>query len=95
MYIVFEIIVSEAEMLDEVCTSVQKEPMIQQLTGETVSGNLADGARLDVPAVGCLLTLGFFDPNTTYKNTTPVKVYEQHEREKNEYFAAEGSWPSG
>ena len=42
----------EAEMLDEVCISVQKEPILQPLTGEAARGNLADGARLDVSALG-------------------------------------------
>ena len=80
----------EAEMLDEVCTSVQKEPMLQPLTGEAVRGNQAEGARLDVSAVGfwrpserMFADVRVFDPNcTTYKDTDPVKVYERHEREK-------------
>ena len=82
-------------MLDEVCTSVQKEPMLQPLTGEAVRGNLSDGAKLDVSAVGfwrpsekMFADVRVFDPNcTTYKDIELVKVHEQHEREKkNEYL---------
>ena len=82
-------------MLDEVCTSVQKEPMLQPLTGEPVCGNLAGGAKLDVSAVGfwrpserMFADVRVFDQNsTTFKNTAPVKVYGQHGREKkNEYL---------
>ena len=89
-------------MLDEVCTSVQKEPMLQPLTGETVCGNLAGGAKLDVSAVGfwrpserMFADVRVFDPNcTTYKNTAPVKVYGQHGREKkNEYLDKRGKTP--
>ena len=69
--------------------------MLQPLTGEAVRVNLADGARLDVSAIGfwrpsekICCDARVFDPNcTTYKDTEPVKVYEAHEREKkNEYL---------
>ena len=77
------------------CTSVQKEPMLQPLTGEAVRGNLADGARLDLSAIGfwrpsekLFCDVRVFDPNcTAYRDTEPVRVYEAHEREKkNEYL---------
>ena len=74
----------EAEMLNEVCTSVQKEPMLQPLTGEVVRGNQADGARLDVSAIGfwrpserIFCDVKVFDPNcSSYKDNEPVKEYE-------------------
>ena len=64
--------------------------MLEPLTGEAVIGNLADGTRLDVSAIGfwrpseeMFCDVRVFDPNcTTYKDTEPVKVYEAHEREK-------------
>ena len=42
----------EAELLDEVCISVKKEPTLLPLSGEIVTGNQADEARLVVSAIG-------------------------------------------
>ena len=49
-----EIRAIEAELLDEVCTSVTTEPKLQPLSGEDyiTRGNKADEARLDISAVG-------------------------------------------
>ena len=80
----------EAELLNEVCSSVAKEPKLLPLTGEIVRGNKADEARLDVSAVGfwrpqekMFVDVRVFDPNCkTYKEMTPSLVYTRHENIK-------------
>ena len=80
----------EAELLDEVCHSVEKEPKLLPLSGEHIRGNTADEARLDVSAVGfwrpqerIFLDVRVFDPNCqTYAAMDPKNVYENHERSK-------------
>ena len=42
----------EAELLNEVCSSVTKEPKLLPLSGEHIRGNMADEAHLDVSAIG-------------------------------------------
>jgi hypothetical protein len=77
-------------LLNEVCSSVAKEPKLLPLTGEIVRGNKADEARLDVSAVGfwrpqekMFVDVRVFDPNCkTYKEMTPSLVYTRHENIK-------------
>ena len=70
--------------------SVEIEPVLQPLSGESITGNVAPDARLDVSAIGfwrpqelILVDVRVFDPNCkTYSNTEPEKIYERHERQK-------------
>ena len=84
----------EAELLDEVCISVTKEPPLLPLSGERVRGNQADEARLDVSAIGfwrpqekMFVDVRVFDPNCqSYKEREPNTIYAHHEtQKKNEY----------
>ena len=84
----------EAELLDEVCHSVEKDPKLLPLSGEHIRGNTAEEARLDVAAVGfwrpqerTFVDVRVFDPHCkSYTGMLPPKVYELHERaKKNEY----------
>ena len=80
----------EAELLDEVCSSVEKEPKLLPLTGEIIRGNKTEEARLDVSAVGfwrpqekMFVDVRVFDPNCkTYKDMEPPLVYKKHENAK-------------
>ena len=87
----------EAELLNEVCTSVEIEPVLLPISGEVIAGNDAPEARLDVSAVGfwrpqekMLVDVRVFDPNCkTYENVEPEKVYERHEKQKNQNTTTE------
>ena len=80
----------EAELLDEVCTSVTTEPRLQPLSGEEIRGNRADEARLDISAVGfwrpqakVFCDVRVFDPNCkSYRGKEPADVYQLHENIK-------------
>ena len=84
----------EAEFLDEVCTSVTKEPSLLPLVGEVIRGNKATEARLDVSAVGfwrpqerMFADVRIFDPNCrTYKDKEPHLIYSQHESLKKQEY---------
>ena len=60
----------QANLLAQVCTDVEKEPPLQPLSGETVSGIAEDGARPDVRARGfwCPTKNAFFDIRLTNIN---------------------------
>ena len=80
----------EAELLNEVCTSVETEPVLQPLSGESVTGNKAPDARLDVAAIGfwrpqerILVDVRVFHPNCkSYRDVEPEKIYKRHENLK-------------
>ena len=80
----------EAELLDEVCISVTKEPQLMPLSGQVIRGNTAPEARLDVSAVGfwrpqekMFVDVRVFEPCCkSYDNLEPVRIYAQHERQK-------------
>ena len=84
----------EADLLALVCKDVETEPVLQEITGETLNGgaNLACDARLDIHARGFWET--FFDtcirvchPNAeSYKDLTPEQVYRLHENEKKRMY---------
>ena len=73
----------EAEMLSEVCLSVEKEPVLQPLSGEIVRGNQCNEARLDVSAIGfwrpqerTFVDVRVFDPNSmSYRDQTPAQLH--------------------
>ena len=84
----------EAEFLEEVCTSVTKEPVLLPLSGEVIRGNKAAEARLDVSAVGfwrpqerMFADVRIFDPNCkSYKDKEPHAIYSQHEAQKKQEY---------
>ena len=80
---------SEAETLRMVCNDVEVEPVLQEVTGETLNhgANKASDARLDIHARG----FSFFDVEVchpkadSYKDLTPKQIYKMHESEKWQY----------
>ena len=84
----------EAEFLDEVCTSVTKEPSLLPLSGEVIRGNKDAEARLDVSAVGfwrpqerMFADVRIFDPNCrTYKDKEPHLIYSRQESLKKQEY---------
>ena len=82
----------EAELLDLVCTDVQIEPILQDITGEVLPAgtNLARDARLDVHARGLwerqkstFVDVRICHPNAkSYREMTPDEIYNKHETEK-------------
>ena len=85
----------EAEMLRMVCNDVEVEPVLQEVTGETLNhgANKAPDARLDIHARGFWerQRSAFFDvkvchPNAdSCKDLTPKQIYKMHESEKWQY----------
>ena len=88
----------EAQMLDLVCHDVEVEPVLQEITGESLArgANTAPEARLDIHARGFWSRQGstFFDvrvchPNAeSYKDLTPQQIYRHHENEKKRMYAS-------
>ena len=82
----------EAEMLRMVCNDVEVEPVLQEVTRETLNhgANKAPDARLDIHARGFWerQRSAFFDvrvchPNAdSYKDLTPKQIYKKHENDK-------------
>ena len=87
----------EAEMLRVVCNDVAVEPVLQEVTGETLNhgANKAPDARLDIHARGFWerQRSAFFDvrvchPNAdSYRDLTPKQIYKKHENEKKRHYA--------
>ncbi|PFX13541.1 hypothetical protein AWC38_SpisGene22367 [Stylophora pistillata] len=87
----------EADLLRIVSSDVEVEPILQQITGETLNrgANIAPDARLDIQARGFWerQRSAFFDirvchPNAeSYRKKTPKQVYRQHESEKKRQYA--------
>ena len=86
----------EADLLDLVCNDEEKEPLLQEITKETLNNgaNLACDARLNVHARGFWerQKSTFFDlrvchPNAdSYKDLTPEQVYRLRENEKKRIY---------
>ena len=84
----------EAEMLRMVCNDVEVEPVLQEITGETLNhgANKAPDARLDIHARGFWerQRSAFFDVRVchinadSYKDLTPKQIYKRHENELEE-----------
>ncbi|CAH3113594.1 unnamed protein product, partial [Porites lobata] len=87
----------EAEMLRMVCTDVEKEPVLQEITGEELNrgANKAPDARLDVHARGFWdrQQSAFFDvrvchPNAdSYRELSPKQIFQLHENEKKRQYS--------
>ena len=88
----------EAELRNMVCSDVQTEPVLQDITGEQLSrgANKAPEARLDIHARGFWerQRSAFFDvrvchPNAdSYQDLEPQQIYELHENEKKRLYGA-------
>ena len=88
----------ETELLNTVCNDVQVEPVLQQITGETLNrgANRALDARLDIRARGFRerQRSAFFDvrvchPNSdSYREQNPEQIYKQHENEKKRQYGS-------
>ena len=81
----------EAELMREVCNDVRVEPELLPLNNEqTVNGNVAQRARLDVSGNGVwgpqertFLDVRIMHPNApSYREKDIQQVYRQHEQEK-------------
>ena len=87
----------EAEMLRMLCTDVEKEPVLQEITGEELNrgANKAPDARLDVHALGFWdrQQSAFFDvrvchPNAdSYRELSPKQIFQLHENEKKRQYS--------
>ena len=87
----------EAEMLRMVCNDVELEPVLQEVTGETLNhgANKAADAPLDIHArsIWERQRSAFFDvrvcnPNVdSYSDLTPKQIYKKHENEKKRQYA--------
>ena len=87
-----------AEILQAVCTVVEMEPVLQEVTGEVLprGANKAPDARLDIRARGLRAReqSAFFDvrvfcPNAySYKNLTPEQIYKLHEQDKKRLYSS-------
>ena len=91
-----ELLDLKAEMLRMVCNDVEVEPVLQEVTGETINhgANKAPDARLDIHARGFWerQRSAFFDvrvchPNAdSYRDLTPKQIYKKHENEKKRQY---------
>ena len=87
----------EAEMLRMVCTDVEVEPVLQEITGEELNrgANRAPDARLDIHARGFWdrQQSAFFDvrvchPNAdSYRELSPKQIFQLHENEKKRQYS--------
>ena len=87
----------EAEMLRMVCTDVEIEPVLQEITGKELNrgANKAPDARLDVHARGFWdrQQSAFFDvrvchPNAdSYRELSPKQIFQLHENEKKRQYS--------
>ena len=87
----------EAELLNLVCKDVETEPVLQDITGEVLSGgaNTSQEARVDIHARGFWerQRSAFFDvrvchPNAeSYADLSPQQIYSKHENEKKRKYA--------
>ena len=88
----------EAQMVNLVCHDVEIEPVLQEITCESLASgaNTAPGVQLDMHAQGFWSRQGstFFDvwvchPNAeSHKDLTPNQIYREHENEKKHMYAS-------
>ena len=85
----------EAEMLCMVCTDVEIEPVLQEITGEKLNrgANRAPDARLDIHARGFWdrQQSAFFDIRVCHPNAdsylSPRQIFQLHENEKKRKYS--------
>lgn len=85
----------EAEMLNIVCHDVDIEPVLQDVTGETLpnSTNKAPDARVHARGFWARQSFVFLDVRVyhpsadSYKDLSPEQIYRQHENEKKRMYA--------
>ena len=87
----------ETEMLRMVCYDVEVEPVLQEVTRETLNhaANKAPDARLDIRARGfwerqrsAFLDVRVCHPNAdSYRDLTPKQIYKKHENKKKRQYA--------
>ena len=87
----------EAEMLRMVCNDVELEPVLQEVTGETLNhgANKAPDAPLDIHArsIWERQRSAFFhvrvcNPNVdSYSDLTPKQIYKKRENEKKRQYS--------
>ena len=87
----------EADLLSMVCSDVEVEPVLQDITEEQLSkmSNRAQDARLDIWARSFWdpQSSAFFDvrvcrPNAeSYRNQEPQQIYRMHENDKNRLYS--------
>ena len=85
-------------MLSMVCNDVETEPVLQEVTGETLNrgANRAPDVRLDISACGFWerQRTAFFDvrvchPNAdSYRDLSPKEIYSQHDNEKKRQYTS-------
>ena len=86
----------EAEMLRMVCNDVEVEPVLQEVTGETINhgANKAPDAPLDIHARGfwgghrsALFDVRVCHPNAnSYRDLTPKQIYKKQVNEKKRQY---------
>ena len=84
-------------MLRMVCNDVEVEPVLQEVTRETLNhgANKAPDARLDIHARGfwerqrsVIFNVRVCHPNAdSYRDLTPKQIYKKHENEKKRQYA--------
>ena len=87
----------EAEMLRMVCTDVETEPVLQEITGGELNrgANKAPDARLDVHARGfwdrqqsAFFDVRVYHPNAdSYRELSPKQIFQLHENEKKRQYS--------
>ena len=92
-----ELLDLEAEMLRMVCNDVEVEPVLQEVTGETLNhgAKKSPDARLDIHVRGSWerQRSAFFDvrechPNADfYGGLSPKQIYKKHENDKKRQYA--------
>ena len=89
----------EAELLRTICSDVETEPVLQDISGEQLSrgSDKAQDARLDIPARGfwehqrsVLFDVRVCHPNAeSYKDFEPQQIYHMHESGKKNVYIQE------
>ena len=87
----------EAEMLRMVCNDVEVEPVLQEVTKETLNhgANKVLNARLDIHARGfwerqrsAFFDVRVYHPSAdSYRDLTPKQIDKKHENEKKKQYA--------
>ena len=80
----------EAEMLRMVCTDVETEPVLQEITGEELNrgANKAPGARFWDRQQSAFFDVRVCHPNAdSYRELSPKQIFQLHENEKKRQYS--------